>query len=467
MAQRRIFNNLSTIKVDLDKNNTARRIVCRFRSKEDLQQLGKKLGIKLDRTVREVNYCTKEVKYSKVSNDTGAKRNLDWELEWNELPEYTQEFLDDEYAKIDFIIDKNADAKEMFEQNITEKTKSIWYPKWGKSEHWYLRVLGGENPKYPVYIISKNRSTPGCWHTSVNFTKMGVPHYLVVEPQEYEEYKKNFENEYCTVIKLDMEYKTQYDVFNDTGNLSATGPGPARNFCWDHSIKNGFKWHWVFDDNVKGFYRFWRGRRIPCKTGAALRIMEEFVDRYDNIAIAGPNYYMFCADRTPRVPYMMNRRIYSMLLIRNDIPYRWRGRYNEDTDLSLRALKDGWTTVQFNLFLGDKINTQQIKGGNTAEFYAQEGTYNKSKMLVEMHPDVAKLVFRYGRWHHYVNYDIFKQGLHRKDGYNFAEGKIDEKGMYMIKIPEDLHNSANDTREYLEAHFKDSKNYLESTLYKE
>ena len=57
--------------------------------------------------------------------------------------------------------------------------------------------------------------------------------------------------------------------------------------------------------------------------------------------------------------------------------------------------------------------------------------------------------------------------MHRKDDYNFAEGKIDEKGMYMIKVPEELHNSANDNREYLESHFKDSKNYLESTLYKE
>jgi len=28
-------------------------------------------------------------------------------------------------------------------------------------------------------------------------------------------------------------------------------------------------------------------------------------------------------------------------LIRNDIPYRWRAKYNEDTDLSLRVLKDG------------------------------------------------------------------------------------------------------------------------------
>jgi len=44
-------------------------------------------------------------------------------------------------------------------------------------------------------------------------------------------------------------------------------------------------------------------------------------------------------------------------LIRNDVPYRWRGRYNEDTDLSLRMLKDRWCTIQFNAFLQGKAAT--------------------------------------------------------------------------------------------------------------
>jgi hypothetical protein len=103
-------------------------------------------------------------------------------------------------------------------------------------------------------------------------------------------------------------------------------------------------------------------------------------------------------------PFVTGTRIYSCNLIRNDLPLRWRGRYNEDTDLSLRILKGGWNTVQFNAFLQLKTPTQQLKGGNTEAFYSVEGTLAKSAMLVAMHPDVARLVWRFGRPHHFVDY---------------------------------------------------------------
>jgi hypothetical protein len=67
-------------------------------------------------------------------------------------------------------------------------------------------------------------------------------------------------------------------------------------------------------------------------------------------------------------------------------------------------LKDGWCTLQFNAFLQDKQGTQTIKGGNTAEFYAKEGTLPKSKMLYDMHPDITVLTWKYGRQHHYIDY---------------------------------------------------------------
>ena len=123
--------------------------------------------------------------------------------------------------------------------------------------------------------------------------------------------------------------------------------------------------------------------------------------------------------------FVANTRIYSTLLIRNDCKHRWRGRYNEDTDICLRVLKDGDCTIQFNAFLQGKCATQTVKGGNTQEFYHvegdldkekwrdgylnSEGTWNKSKMLCDMHPDVATMVFKYGRWHHYVDYSKFKK----------------------------------------------------------
>jgi hypothetical protein len=39
-------------------------------------------------------------------------------------------------------------------------------------------------------------------------------------------------------------------------------------------------------------------------------------------------------------------------------------------------------------------------------------------MLVDMHPDVARLVWRYGRWHHWVDYSPFKVNKPKlKDGF--------------------------------------------------
>ena len=145
--------------------------------------------------------------------------------------------------------------------------------------------------------------------------------------------------------------------------------------------------------------------------------------RYDNVAIAGPNYYSFCKANDGVPPFVKNTRIYSCLLIRNDIPYRWRGRYNEDTDICLRALKDGWATIQFNAFLQGKVTTQRMKGGNHQQFYSEDGTYLKSKMLEDMHPDVAKVVWRFNRWHHHVDYRPFKKNLlKRKTDIDIPQG---------------------------------------------
>jgi hypothetical protein len=134
-----------------------------------------------------------------------------------------------------------------------------------------------------------------------------------------------------------------------------------------------------------------------------------FVDRYENVAIAGFNYDFFAKAKEPLPAFVMNTRIYSCLLIDNSLPMRWRGRYNEDTDLSLRVLKAGMCTVQFNAFLQEKSTTQMMKGGNTDEFYAKEGTLPKSEMLAKLHPDVAKVVWRFNRWHHHVDYKPFKK----------------------------------------------------------
>lgn len=189
------------------------------------------------------------------------------------------------------------------------------------------------------------------------------------------------------------------------------------------------------DDNIYDFYRLNRNAKNIVQTGTIFKAAEDFHDRYENVKISGFNYCKFCIASEKYPPFLFNTRIYSTLLIDNSTKYRWRGRYNEDTDLSLRILKKGWCTVQFNVFLQEKANTQTLKGGNTDEFYAEEGTIPKSNMQMRLHPDVTKLVWRYGRHHHYVNYNKFKREnkLIFRDDYKPKKG-VNNYGMKLKKI---------------------------------
>jgi hypothetical protein len=238
------------------------------------------------------------------------------------------------------------------------------------------------------------------------------------------------------VLVLPQSFLDEYETCDELGSAKGKGPGAARNYAWAHSITLGAKRHWVMDDNIASFNRL--NRNLMCKvdSGAIFKASEDFVDRYENIAIAGFNYDFFAKAKEQIPPFVLNTRIYSLLLIQNNLPIRWRGRYNEDTDLSLRVLKAGMCTVQFNAFLQEKATTQTLRGGNTDEFYAKEGTLPKSQMLADLHPDVAKVVWRFNRWHHHVDYRAFKQNKLKRIENIFIPDEINNFGMKLVRVKE-------------------------------
>jgi len=286
--------------------------------------------------------------------------------------------------------------------------------------------------------------------TSKALTEMGVKHNIVVEPTEVELYQKQIDkyNLACRVVELDLDYKSKYETCDEFGLTKSTGPGPARNFAHDHSVKEGHEWHWVMDDNIDGFFRLNNNLKLPCKSPAFWRSMEDFCLRYKNVAMAGPNYFFFAPRKTKQPAFSTNTRIYSCNLIRNDVPFKWRGRYNEDTIISLDMLTAGWCTIQFNAFLQNKLETQKQKGGNTGEFYhkegklekgkkyADQGTYLKSKMIVDVYPNLSKLSEKFSRIHHHVDYSPFKVNkLIRIDNYDKIVSKgINNYGMKLIYL---------------------------------
>ena len=361
--------------------------------------------------------------------------------EWQYMPEYknrkrsdpeitaTFKFRNKEDYELfkDLVKEHVYHGEKVFDGNQTKTKKHAWFPRLQKSSNYMYINSEYHKPAYPIYIVSKGRYKRN--PTSRALSEMNVDFYMIVEKQEYQDYCKLIGAD--KLLILPKKYQTQYDTFWQMKD-GKTGVGAARNYAWQHSLDNGYDWHWVMDDNIEAFERLNNNLKVKCTDGSIFCACEDFVNRYENIGQAGLQYSYFMPTCDSRPPFKINTRIYSCLLQNNNVKHRWRGRYNEDTDLSIRILKDGYVTIQFNSFLQAKRATQTLKGGNTDEFYADEGTLPKSQMLAEMHPDIAKVVTRFNRDHHYVNYSVFKNQLKRKKNIQIPNG-INNYGMKLVK----------------------------------
>jgi hypothetical protein len=320
----------------------------------------------------------------------------DQEVYWRQMPSFYQANLEAfQSIKIHFSTKKDRDDfAKLLGRSITPRTRYLWFPKNKTFNGDNARFVSRRprNPRYPVYVISKGR-----WETGLTVKELEylhVPYHVVIEPQEYDQYAAVIDTK--KILKL---------PFSNLGK----GSIPARNWVWEHAIKMGAARHWILDDNIGHFYRLCDNYKVRVADGTIFVAAEEFVDRFENVALAGFNYHMFAPRKDVIPPYYINTRIYSCILIKNDIPYRWRGRYNEDTDLSLRALKDGWCTFLFNAFLSEKKPTMSMKGGNTDELYKDDGRMKMAQSLLEQHPDVTIINHKWGRWQHQVDYRPFRK----------------------------------------------------------
>lgn len=252
------------------------------------------------------------------------------------------------------------------------------------------------NPKYPIYIISKGR-----WESRLTvkaLERMKVPYRIVIEPQEFYNYASVIDAKNILTLP-----------FSNLGK----GSIPARNWVWDHATKEGHARHWILDDNIRQFFRRINNEKIQAFSGSIFRAAEDFVDRYTNVPMAAMQYSMFALRSQKKPPFYLNTRCYSCILLSNKISMRWRGIYNEDTDLSIRILKQGFCTVLFYAFLCNKTATMRMKGGNTDELYHMDskfdGRLEMARSLQAQHPDIVTITKKWGRWQHHVDYRPFKK----------------------------------------------------------
>jgi hypothetical protein len=249
--------------------------------------------------------------------------------------------------------------------------------------------------KYPIYIISKGRYEKTL--TANMFEKANVNYLIAVEPQEADLYINKLGKHRVIILP-----------FSNLG----LGSYPARNFCWEHSKNLGYKYHWLFDDNIRDIRKWINGqRKVITNLYESLNYIENFSLMYD-IDINGYEYSTFVT-KPPKRPFKINTHVYSAMLIKNDLPYRWRLKYNEDVDLCLQVLHNNGKTASCVYYTQDKTSTTaKMKGGNQDELYKGNDPKKKllkAKMLEAVWPQYAKTVIRFNRYHHFVDWKIFSK----------------------------------------------------------
>ena len=262
------------------------------------------------------------------------------------------------------------------------------------------------------------------------FDKIGVPYRAVIEPQEVQRY-----------ISYGLKPEKILELPHRDQGLVVT-----RNWIWDHAEASGTKRFWTFDDNITGLWRLNHNLKTHVNSGTIMYVIEDFVERYENVPIAGMHYFMFASRKCKLPPLRINRRVYSNMLIEaaardpRGKPYRNEGFYNDDTDLCLRILKDGYCTILFLTFLVKKLTTMTVKGGMTSHYQKgqegkegieADGRYRMALELQKKHPDVTKITWKWGRWQHHVDYEPFKRNRLIRSSKPITEG-TNNYGMVLV-----------------------------------
>lgn len=239
-------------------------------------------------------------------------------------------------------------------------------------------------PRYPVYVISKGRAD--CCLTAHALRAEDIAFKIVVEPHEAEDYGLVFGHTRLLVLPQDNPDK---------------GTMVPRNFVLDHARESGALRHWTLDDNISAMYRRVAARREKCEWGFALATMEDFVDRYENVAIASPRNSKFVFDKGYHPPFLVNHNVYCCMLVSSDLPFRYRGEHGgTDVDFTLQVLTSGLglCTIAFNAFLSYKDKPVQMKGGNKS-IYKGDGLLKRARFLERQWPGLFRQKRRFGRPH--------------------------------------------------------------------
>ena len=196
--------------------------------------------------------------------------------------------------------------------------------------------------RYKIYIPSK-------WRVDLCLTaelldKYWLEYKLVIEPQEYESYKKKYGE--GKLLQLDK---------NDQGLPY------SRNWIIEYSKSLWDKYHWQFDDDVIDIKIREQDKNISINPYLILEQIEDYVDKYNNIAVAWLRDITYAWSQKDILSF--NKLVTSTFLVNNAVDVRFQNNVIWMNDWCLQVLLKWYCTVLFNRLIHHKKPDQKFPWG--------------------------------------------------------------------------------------------------------
>jgi hypothetical protein len=217
---------------------------------------------------------------------------------------------------------------------------------------------------HPIYIPSRHR--PDC-NTARILQKAGINFRIVIEPHDAEQYLNLWHPAY--LIELPKDHQ---------------GVNFSRNFIKSHSMKLKQPFHWQMDDDILGFVARPQGQKsFPVAPIDAIKQVENLMEKYDNIGIAGPNQNSW----PPSGGLMFNAMPVQAVLINNQVRANYRNLIlMGDFDFVLQVLREGWCSAMYDDLRVVTPGGHKQAGG-LKEVYDRSGIMKQAAMrLISLWP---------------------------------------------------------------------------------
>lgn len=259
-----------------------------------------------------------------------------------------------------------------------------------------------------VYIISKGR--PQC-RTAVTLNKMKYPGewYIVCGNNDdtISEYQRIWGKEKILIFDWYKEVVNSNLLDNFGVDTMSSGAVPVRNATRKISEARGELRHWQFDDDYVSFRHI--NKTYTSNVSMSGKLFEK--ELYNLAEYAYNSDFAnigFCLgnESFPNVSRKAGRRVFNAhnLPSIKDKFVEWRGRMNDDLINAIDVFNKGKIEMSFRFMNLTLAATQSEDGGNT-DIYKLSGTVRKTAYAILIAPSAVRLVIKFGRYHHHVNWD--------------------------------------------------------------